>query len=239
MAKGVPIHKLTQPDAPLRESATVLLVRMQEMYDWSPAIHHPENVDDLHNMRIAAKRLRYTMELFAPCFGPAFAAAQKTVEEIQERIGAIHDCDVLIPLLRKTLDKETEREKKQALRKGGGPPPFLAAEGLVPLITRKQAEREQLYRDFLRFWDGLPPQRFFETLTAIVQGTPPPVPPPGEPVAGGAPAPMAVAPPPDPPLAAAEPAVPPPPSPSPRATRKAKSSRPSADGGGGPGDAGR
>jgi CHAD domain-containing protein len=169
VAKGVPIYKLTQPDAPLRESAVVLLVRLQEMFDWSGAMRDPANVDDLHNMRIAAKRLRYTMELFAPCFGKDFARILGTIEEIQERIGAIHDCDVLIPLLEKTLDKEAGREKKQALRKGGGPPPFLAAEGLVPLIAAKRAERERLFREFVVFWDALPPEALFEQLTEIVQ----------------------------------------------------------------------
>ena len=171
MAKGVPIYKLTQPNAPLRDSAAVILVRMQEMYEWAAAMRDPKNVEDLHNMRIAAKRLRYTMEIFAPCFGPEFVPILKTVEEIQERIGAIHDCDVLLPLLARTLDKETEREKKQALRKGGGPPPFLAAEGLVALAARKQAEREKRYHEFVAFWDALPPDTLFRTLSRLVQSS--------------------------------------------------------------------
>jgi hypothetical protein len=169
LAKGAPIHKLTRPDAPLRESAGVLLVRFQEMYDWAATIHDPTCVDDLHNMRIAAKRLRYTMELFAPCFGGDFAKAQKAVEEIQERIGLIHDCDVLIPLLMQTLDKETDRERKRALR-SGGPPQYLAAEGLAALIGRKRAERERLFGEFIAFWDALPPDAFFSRFTGIVQG---------------------------------------------------------------------
>lgn len=174
MAKGVPIYKLTQPDAPLRASAGVLLVRLQEMFDWSQAIHDPQNVEDLHNMRIAAKRLRYTMELFAPCFGKGFAQTLKTVEEIQERIGAIHDGDVLLPLLIQTLEKECEREKKQALRKGGGPPRFLAAEGLAALIAKKRAEREQRYHEFIAFWEALPPSALFERITQLVQPQEPP-----------------------------------------------------------------
>ena len=172
MAKGAPIHKLTQPNAPLRDSAPVILVRLQEMFDWAPAMRNPENVDDLHNMRIAAKRLRYTMELFAPCFGEDFRSALKTVEGIQERIGAIHDCDVLLPLLSRTLDKETEREKKKALRKGGSPPLFVAAEGLAPLISRKQGERERLYHEFVAFWDALPPNHLFDNIQQSVQPEP-------------------------------------------------------------------
>nr|CAA9272693.1 hypothetical protein AVDCRST_MAG63-3039 [uncultured Armatimonadetes bacterium] len=169
MAKGVPIHKLTQPNKALRDSANVVLVRLQEMYEWAPAMRDPKNVEELHNMRIAAKRLRYTMELFAPCFNKEYAQAQKTIEEIQERIGAIHDCDVLLPLLARTLDKETNRERKEALRKGGGPPLFLAAEGLAPLIAAKKAERTRLYHEFVAFWDALPPETLFEKFQQIIQ----------------------------------------------------------------------
>ena len=172
MARGVPIYKLTLPEAPLRESAPVLLVRLQEMMDWSADIRDPARVEELHNMRIAAKRLRYTMEVFAPCFGLEFAQVLKTIEEIQERIGAIHDCDVLIPLLETVLAKETKQEKKQALQKGGGPPPYLAAEGLVPLIAKKQVERMRLHREFIVFWEGLPPERLLETLAGLVQKEP-------------------------------------------------------------------
>ena len=170
MAKGVPIHKLTQPDGSLKDSAPVILVRLQEMYDWAPAMRDPQNVEDLHNMRIAAKRLRYTMEVFTPCFGPEFARALKTVEEIQERIGAIHDCDVRLPLLEKTSEREAERERKKALKKGGGGPPlFVAAEGLAPLIARTRNERERLFHEFVAFWDRLDPDGFFANVRQLVQ----------------------------------------------------------------------
>ena len=170
MAKGVPIHKLTQPDAPLRDSAPVILVRLQEMYDFAPAIRDPANVEELHNMRIAAKRLRYTMELFAPVFGRPFAQTLKTVEDIQERLGAIHDADVIVPLLENVLEKETERERKKALKKNsGGPPLFVAAEGLAPLIGRRRSDRERLYHEFVAFWDALPPDAFFERIRQALQ----------------------------------------------------------------------
>ena len=170
MAKGAPIYKLTQPDLPLRDSAFVILVRLQEMYDWATAIRDPLRVEELHNMRIAAKRLRYTMEIFAPCFGSEFSDALNRVEKIQERIGAIHDCDVLVPLLTQTLEKEARRERKRALDEGGGPPAQMAAEGLAPLIASKHAERSRLYHEFIAFWDALPPEGLFQKITRAVHG---------------------------------------------------------------------
>jgi CHAD domain-containing protein len=165
MAKGTPIHKLTLQGLPLRASAPVLMVRWNEMMAWASGIHDPENVAGLHNLRIAAKRLRYTLEIFAPVL-PDSDDLLRTVEEVQERIGQIHDCDILFPLLRDTLERESRRERKRMLR-AAGPPPYLAAEGLVALIGRKRQERTALYENFLKWWDALPPERVGERLETL------------------------------------------------------------------------
>ena len=166
MAKGVPIHKLTKPNEPLRHSAPVLLVRVNEMREWADAAHDPTCIEELHNMRIAAKRLRYTLEIFAPTLGKDAGKLLKTVEDIQEQLGAIHDCDVLIPLLEETLEKEMERERRMA-RRGDAPPIHVAAEGLIPMMQRKRAEREKRYREFIAFWDKLPPEKLVAALTRV------------------------------------------------------------------------
>ena len=48
-------------------------------------------------MRIAAKRLRYILEVTGPCFGPYAKNATKMVKDLQDLLGEIHDCDVQIP----------------------------------------------------------------------------------------------------------------------------------------------
>ena len=56
-------------------------------------------------MRIAAKRLRYTMEIFQDVYtlytgvGPEFGKALKAVKALQEHLGVLHDADVLVPQL--------------------------------------------------------------------------------------------------------------------------------------------
>ena len=170
MAKGLPLYKLTHTDKPLRASAPVLLVRLTEMMEWAQSVHDPDCVDELHAMRIAAKRLRYTLELFAPTLQPAdeTGAVSAIVADIQERLGLIHDCDVLAPLVEVTMKQEMKREKKKGLRKGGGPPVHLAAEGLSALLQTKNAERVERYNEFIAFWDNLPPEAFVERLTRLV-----------------------------------------------------------------------
>lgn len=168
MAKGAAIHRMTQPDAPLKDSANVLLVRLNEVFSWADSVKDPANVEELHNMRIAAKRFRYTLEIFAPVLGKDAQSFLKTAEELQEQLGLIHDCDVLFPLLMETLQEEMERERKKALKSNGGPPPFLAAEGLAALLSRKREEREKRYHDFIAYWEKLPPESLTERLAALV-----------------------------------------------------------------------
>jgi CHAD domain-containing protein len=46
----------------------------------------------LHNIRLAAKRLRYAMEVFADAFGPAFRSElYPLVAELQEKLGTVND----------------------------------------------------------------------------------------------------------------------------------------------------
>ncbi len=54
-------------------------------------------------MRIAAKRLRYALEIFAPALDPDADACMKIVKEFQEIAGAIHDDDVFVDVVREQL----------------------------------------------------------------------------------------------------------------------------------------
>lgn len=168
MAKGVPIYKLTQTDKKMRASASVLLVRLSEMMEWAESVHDPARVEELHNMRIAAKRLRYTLEVFAPALGDEANSVLETVAALQEQLGLIHDCDVLVPLLTATMEKEAEVERKKSLKKGATLPPYLAAEGLSALIARKKEERETRYADFIKTWEALPPASLTDRFNKLV-----------------------------------------------------------------------
>jgi CHAD domain-containing protein len=163
MARALPLWKLTNPAAPLRASAPVLLVRLQELLDLADAARDVENVEALHDLRIAAKRLRYTLEIFLPTLDPEAGALLTTVERIQSELGAIHDHDVLLPILKKSLARERKREQKKSVK--------VAAEvGLLPLIKANEAERQRRFEAFQRFWDSLTPDDFATELTRLVTG---------------------------------------------------------------------
>jgi len=80
-----------------REVARVtILDRLKELEKLSDSLYHPLKVKPLHKMRIAAKRLRYALELFEKCWGRKLVSFSTRVAEIQSSLGELHDCDVWI-----------------------------------------------------------------------------------------------------------------------------------------------
>ena len=57
------------------------------------------NVKELHNLRISVKRLRYSMESFTINYGEKFKELLKVLEDLQEHLGDIHNCDVVETVL--------------------------------------------------------------------------------------------------------------------------------------------
>jgi CHAD domain-containing protein len=86
------------PAAPLRPNAArIVRVRLEELRSFAPAALEPSAAAAQHDMRIAAKRLRYVLEITGSCFGPEAKAARDFAKELQGVLGEIHDCDVMLP----------------------------------------------------------------------------------------------------------------------------------------------
>ncbi len=77
----------------------------------------PEALDEArplrqHALRICYKRLRYAVEVFAPCYGEAFDELHDTLTGFQDTLGTMHDLYLFTELVR-----DPERREK-ALRAG-------------------------------------------------------------------------------------------------------------------------
>ena len=75
----------------------IVRVRLDELCSFMPKAADPREVVALHDMRIAAKRLRYVLEVTGSCFGSYASSAVKMVKDLQDLLGEIHDCDVQLP----------------------------------------------------------------------------------------------------------------------------------------------
>lgn len=188
MAKPRPVTGL-DPDRRLRPNARrILAVRIDEVYAFDGLIADPANVTPLHDMRIACKRLRYLLEIFAIALPGDIGPYIAEVRGLQDILGDIHDRDVQIPMLRDHLEWLEEREHLAARR--------LVAEsmeqreragrrrraseaafrdfrarlevgrrgdervGVHALMARRARERDELYLRFLDEWRRLKHERF-------------------------------------------------------------------------------
>ena len=85
--------------------------RLDAFLSYEPFLAYPDKVYELHEMRIAAKRLRYTLEIFQDAYtlhtsaGAEFGQALDAVKAVQEHLGALHDADVLVPRLLEHLGR--------------------------------------------------------------------------------------------------------------------------------------
>lgn len=86
------------PAAPLRANAArIVAVRLAELRGLAGPALEPGAAAAQHDLRIAAKRLRYVLELTESCFGPEAVAARRFAKELQTVLGDLHDCDVMLP----------------------------------------------------------------------------------------------------------------------------------------------
>jgi CHAD domain-containing protein len=95
--KARPVDGL-DPAAPLAPNAVrIVRTRLDELRSFAPLALEPSASRAQHDMRIAAKRLRYVLEIVAPCFGAEAEAARDAAKRLQSVLGEIHDCDVMLP----------------------------------------------------------------------------------------------------------------------------------------------
>lgn len=106
MARARPIKGLDS-QAPTGVNARIIAkVRLEDLYSWESYVDNPYNIRELHNMRIAAKRLRYTFEVFEDVLPNQSKPIVEELVKIQDELGILHDTDVMIALLRLCLGSQ-------------------------------------------------------------------------------------------------------------------------------------
>jgi len=191
MAKAQPLTGL-DPHAPTGQIArTIVRRRLDEMYQWVSSIDTPYAVRGLHNLRIAAKRLRYTLELFEDVLPPACQAVAEELAQIQDELGTLHDEDGMIALLRLCMGGEdagvaykqalVQASKQKSQEKVFLPLALVAAVldpahapsaeqryGLEHLLLERSQAREERYQTFRRHWYQLQARDFRRELLDIL-----------------------------------------------------------------------
>lgn len=106
--------------------------------------------EQLHELRIACKHLRYTLELFEPALGKDAASQIELVTAMQEQLGSLHDADVAAAYFGAVpVDEEHASGNGHAAKtKAGGSP-------LAGYLEQRLAERGEILESVWPLWQEL------------------------------------------------------------------------------------
>ena len=110
MAKARDIPGL-QADLPFREAASLAVgTRADEVWDHEHRVLDTGDIEGVHDMRVATRRLRAVMEIFEPCFPKKrHRKALREVKGLADTLGERRDPDVMIERLR-AVEADLTRE---------------------------------------------------------------------------------------------------------------------------------
>jgi CHAD domain-containing protein len=161
--RALPVEGL-DPEGTLADNAErIVRVRLDELCGFMPTAADPAEVVALHDMRIAAKRLRYILEITGPVFGPYARTATRMTKDLQDLLGEIHDCDVQVPetvAFAERLLAADARALREAAAEAPDLDPALLKQaphardhaGLAALQAHLRARRLLLFDRFLELW---------------------------------------------------------------------------------------
>jgi CHAD domain-containing protein len=129
MAKEWEIEGLS-PDETFRQAAEkIILTKSAELWHYAPGTVAGEDIEELHSMRVASRRLRAAVDVCAPCYPPRrYARYRRQIAGLTEALGAVRDADVMLDFLRRERAQATAEELP----------------GLDDLIAEVSARREAL-----------------------------------------------------------------------------------------------
>ncbi|NLV26997.1 MAG: CHAD domain-containing protein [Methanomicrobiales archaeon] len=155
--EGVGIH--TQ--VAYQEAFLHIMAAKSVLFSFEPSLSDPTMVHRHHEMRIAGKKLRYTLESFSGLFECKLKSEIKTFKELQDILGDMHDCDVWI----ENLPTIAAREEKRTFRYFGNHLFFsLLKPGFHELLESRIQKRKKLFSDLQKLWNSLKEDKFWEQL---------------------------------------------------------------------------
>jgi CHAD domain-containing protein len=116
-----------EPRGPLMPNVgRIVSIRLEELRGFADDALAPGASEVQHNMRIAAKRLRYVLEIFEPCLGGEAKAARGAAKRLQSALGDLHDCDLMLTKV----------------------------EHIDSVAAALRQRRERLFHDFVELWQA-------------------------------------------------------------------------------------
>jgi CHAD domain-containing protein len=142
-----------------------ILRHLDEVLRHQDSLANPDERERHHAMRIATKRLRYTVEIARPVYPGRLDEAVEAIKRVQSLLGDVHDCDVWVEHLDAFASQQ--RERITALFGHAGRFARLQA-GIDYLRQDRRQHRQEVFGQLREYWEELGRRQFWEGLTSAV-----------------------------------------------------------------------
>ena len=163
-----------------------ILRQLEEMLRVQSSLDDPSDYRHHHAVRIAAKRLRYTLEISKPVYGAQLDEFVEATKRVQSLLGDVHDCDVWL----RHIEGFAQRERERLEKRFGAAGRFERLKpGIDALLRDRGSRRGEVFQESVDYWRGLKRDGVWDRLVRLVEGrgrpasVPEPAGPSAEPVA--------------------------------------------------------
>jgi CHAD domain-containing protein len=155
VAKANPIPDLTA-DVPYADAAAkIISVRGEELAAHAQGVLDTGDIERVHDMRVATRRLRAALEIFQPCFPEkAYDQALAEVKRLADALGERRDRDVAIATLGAFNEQMPAPDRR----------------GISSLIEHLRGEQEEANRELSPLVEQPHLRALRESLDELVQG---------------------------------------------------------------------
>jgi CHAD domain-containing protein len=139
--------------------------RLVGLFSFEHSLDNPRDRKGHHQMRIAAKRLRYTLEICNLPFKNRLDEYVEGMKRLQSLLGKLHDCDVWLD----NIKVFTRDEKARMVEYLGTERAFARLKrGLDSLLRQRQKDRRMFFEQNVQYWKQLAEQHFWNKLDSIL-----------------------------------------------------------------------
>lgn len=112
MAKGSEVQGLRAEEDLRAAAVKILWTRFEDMWHFRDAVARDDDVDAVHDMRVASRRLRTAMQTFRPCFPrKSYKEHYQRITGLADALGRVRDRDVQIAELQADIEQLPEDQR--------------------------------------------------------------------------------------------------------------------------------